>query len=116
MPNLALALRETAAMYPDHPAVRLDATSLSYAELDQASARVARLLGREGFQPGDRVGVMLPNVPEFAVIYPRRVWLLDSLPKGPTGKIMRRLVVAHEEASTSDPAHRRRPGRLRRRT
>jgi long-chain acyl-CoA synthetase len=32
--------------------------------------------------------------------YPRRVWLVDSLPKGPTGKIMRRLVAAPEEAST----------------
>jgi long-chain acyl-CoA synthetase len=29
--------------------------------------------------------------------YPRRVWLIDSLPKGPTGKIMRRLVVAPEQ-------------------
>ena len=69
MPNLALALSETATMYPDHPAVRLDDTTLSYAELDQASARVATLLGIEGVQPGDRVGVMLPNVPEFAVVY-----------------------------------------------
>jgi long-chain acyl-CoA synthetase len=69
MPNLALALSETAALDPDHPAVRLDDTTLSYADLDQASARVARLLELEGFQPGDRVGLMLPNVPEFAVIY-----------------------------------------------
>jgi long-chain acyl-CoA synthetase len=69
MPNLALAISEAAAMYPDHPAVRLDERTLSYAELDQFSARVARLLELEGFQPGDRVGVMLPNVPEFAAIY-----------------------------------------------
>jgi long-chain acyl-CoA synthetase len=69
MPNLALLLSETAALYPDHPAVRLDDTTLSYAALDQASARVAGLLELEGFQAGDRVGLMLPNVPEFAVIY-----------------------------------------------
>jgi long-chain acyl-CoA synthetase len=31
--------------------------------------------------------------------YPRRLWLVDSLPKGPTGKIMRRLVVAPEETT-----------------
>ena len=31
--------------------------------------------------------------------YPRQVWLVDALPKGPTGKIMRRLVVAPEERS-----------------
>ncbi len=69
VPNLALALNETAARYPDHPAVRLDDTTLSYAELDQASARVTRLLRLEGFQPGDRAAVMLPNVPQFAVVY-----------------------------------------------
>ena len=34
--------------------------------------------------------------------YPRRVWLVDSLPKGPTGKILRREVKAPEE----------RPGKL----
>jgi long-chain acyl-CoA synthetase len=39
------------------------------AELDVASARMARLLERRGLGPGDRVGVMLPNVPEFAVAY-----------------------------------------------
>ena len=69
MPNLALALSETAAMYPSHPAIRLEKSGLSYAELDRASARVAGLLRSRGFQPGDRVGVMLPNVPQFAVAY-----------------------------------------------
>jgi long-chain acyl-CoA synthetase len=69
MPNLALALSETAAMYPSHPAIRLEKEDLSYAELDRASARVASLLRSRGFEPGDRVGVMLPNVPQFAVVY-----------------------------------------------
>src|SRR5262249_32980387 len=33
--------------------------------------------------------------------YPRRVWLLDSLPKGPTGKILRREVtIPPEDAQT----------------
>src|SRR5689334_3815533 len=42
---------------------------MSYGALDVASARVAALLGERGVKPGDRVGVMLPNVPEFAVVY-----------------------------------------------
>jgi long-chain acyl-CoA synthetase len=33
--------------------------------------------------------------------YPRRVWLLDSLPKGPTGKILRREVTIPPEATKS---------------
>ncbi len=69
MPNLALALGEAAARYPAHPAVRLADTVVTYAELDQASARIAGLLWSRGLASGDRVGVMLPNVPPFAVVY-----------------------------------------------
>ena len=46
------------------------ATSIvSYAELDAASRRVAGLLREHGVAPGDRVAIMLPNVPEFASAY-----------------------------------------------
>ena len=31
--------------------------------------------------------------------YPRRVWLLDELPKGPTGKILKREIVPPSEAT-----------------
>ena len=36
---------------------------MSYAELDAASSRFATFLDREGVGVGDRVGVMLPNIP-----------------------------------------------------
>ena len=42
---------------------------LSYAELDDRSARLATLLREKGLRPGDRVGVMLPNVLEFPIAY-----------------------------------------------
>ena len=69
MTNLALDLREAAQMYPDRPAVRLDDTILTYAELDDLSARAAGWLRERGLRPGDPVGIMLPNVPQFAVVY-----------------------------------------------
>jgi long-chain acyl-CoA synthetase len=69
LPNLSLNLSEAAAMYPDRAAIRLDEVVLTYAALDDLSARLASLLHSRGLQAGDRVGVMLPNVPEFAVIY-----------------------------------------------
>jgi long-chain acyl-CoA synthetase len=69
MTNLALALEDNAARDPDHVAVRLDDYQLSYADLQEASGRVAALLVAHGFTSGDRVGVMLPNVPQFAVVY-----------------------------------------------
>jgi len=69
MTNLALNLVEAARMYADKPAIRLDDYVLTYAALDEASARLAQLLGARGVAPGDRVGIMLPNVPEFAIAY-----------------------------------------------
>jgi long-chain acyl-CoA synthetase len=69
MTNLAELLTDSAAAAPSNGAVRLDDVDLSYAELDEATARVAGLLDAKGMRPGDRVGVMLPNVPHFAVVY-----------------------------------------------
>ena len=67
--NLASILTESAAAHPDEPAIRLSEVELSYAALDDASARLAVLLDERGVGAGDRVGVMLPNVPEFPIAY-----------------------------------------------
>ena len=67
--NLASILTESAARFPDRPAVRLGEVEVTYADLDDRSARLATLLGERGLEPGDRVGVMLPNVLEFPVVY-----------------------------------------------
>src|ERR1700722_17999798 len=67
--NLALNLTDAAERDGQHCALRLDEHAISYAQLDEASARVAGLLRERGLEPGDRVGVMLPNVPQFAVVY-----------------------------------------------
>jgi long-chain acyl-CoA synthetase len=55
--------------YPDRIALRCDDLEFSYAEFDAAAARVATLLERAGVEPGDRVGVMLPNIPAFAIAF-----------------------------------------------
>jgi long-chain acyl-CoA synthetase len=67
--NLASIVTETAGRLPDNPAVRLGGGELSYAELDDRSARLATLLREKGVERGDRVGVMLPNVLEFPISY-----------------------------------------------
>jgi long-chain acyl-CoA synthetase len=67
--NLAQNLIDTALEHPDRTALKLDDLELTYAELDEASARVAGLLAGMGIQPGDRVGIMLPNVPYFPMAY-----------------------------------------------
>jgi long-chain acyl-CoA synthetase len=67
--NLASIVTESSARVPDNVAVRLGETELTYAELDERSARLAALLAAHGVEPGDRVGVMLPNVPAFPIAY-----------------------------------------------
>ncbi len=67
--NLASIVTFGAERAPDSPAIRLGEIELSYGRLDERSAQLATLLRERGLEPGDRVGVMLPNVPEFPVAY-----------------------------------------------
>ncbi|WP_063004808.1 (2,3-dihydroxybenzoyl)adenylate synthase [Nocardia salmonicida] len=59
-------LRDTARSQPQRPAVLSDAGTQTYAELDAAADRMAHGLLALGINPGDRVIVQLPNIPEFA--------------------------------------------------
>ena len=61
--NLAENLARTAREHPDDVALKLDDAELTYEQLDCAANRVANLLTSKGLEAGDRVGVMLPNVP-----------------------------------------------------
>jgi long-chain acyl-CoA synthetase len=67
--NLASILIDSASKRGDATALKLDDAELSYRLLDGASAHIAGLLRGRGVEPGDRVGIMLPNVPYFAVCY-----------------------------------------------
>jgi long-chain acyl-CoA synthetase len=67
--NLATILTDTAAEHGDRTAFKLDDIELTYAVLEASSARIAALLKSKGLEPGDRVGLMLPNVPYFPAIY-----------------------------------------------
>ena len=69
MTNLADNLTKTAEEHPDRPAVKLDDFVLSYADLANGASRVAAMLKAKGIGPGDRVGMVLPNVPPFPVIF-----------------------------------------------
>src|SRR6204780_2484455 len=67
--NLARNLTKTTRAHAGRVAVRLDHAALTYRALDEASARVAGLLRERGLRPGDRVAIMMPNVPEVPVVY-----------------------------------------------
>ncbi len=67
--NLASILTESAARDPEHIALKLDEAEVNYGLLNEATARLSGLLHEKGFARGDRVGLMLPNVPYFAICY-----------------------------------------------
>jgi long-chain acyl-CoA synthetase len=69
MTNLDSLLQQAAAGHPDHVALRMDDLTMTYAQLREAVGRTSALLAARGVQPGDRVGIMLPNVPAFPIAF-----------------------------------------------
>jgi long-chain acyl-CoA synthetase len=69
MANLSSVLEHAAADHAMRPAIRMDSLVLSYAELRVAAARMTSLLSSLGIVPGDRVAVMLPNLPAFPIVF-----------------------------------------------
>lgn len=67
--NLAVILRESARRDPDRVAIILDSFKFTYGQLDALSNQAASSLKAGGLRKGDRVGVMLPNVPQFPIAY-----------------------------------------------
>jgi long-chain acyl-CoA synthetase len=60
-------LEETARRAPSRVACRYYGQELTYDQLLDRSRRMAAALRGHGLQPGERVGVLLPNVPEYLV-------------------------------------------------
>ena len=61
-------LSAQAGRYPDRPFIRMiSGESSSYAEVDRDTSVFAAGLARLGLQPGNRLAVILPNVPQFVL-------------------------------------------------
>ena len=70
-PDLTLGgvLEETTRKFPDHTALLFFGTKITYAELDRLVNRFAHALGGLGVKKGDRVALMLPNIPQMVIAY-----------------------------------------------
>ena len=67
--NLAENLERTARARGRSAALTAGDRVTTFGELDRDSRRVAGFLAARGVRPGDHVGVVVPNVPEFAALY-----------------------------------------------
>jgi long-chain acyl-CoA synthetase len=67
--NLATILTETALATPDALVHRFGGTATTYRELNEQSGRFAAGLREAGLEPGDVMGLQLPNLPHFLIAY-----------------------------------------------
>jgi fatty-acyl-CoA synthase len=69
MRTLSRVLADTTASFPDRPAILAEGRRLTYRELSAEVDRLARGLLELGVKKGDKVGLWMPNVPEWVVTY-----------------------------------------------
>jgi long-chain acyl-CoA synthetase len=62
-------LVETARRLPDHVAIICGDVQMTYGQLESATNRLANALVRLGLERGQKVLVMLPNIPQFVIAY-----------------------------------------------
>lgn len=69
MNNLYQILSEATDKYPDHCALIFQEHRISYQQLKEATDRLAGSLADLSLEKGDRVALMLPNIPHFVMTY-----------------------------------------------
>ncbi|MDX6202427.1 MAG: long-chain acyl-CoA synthetase [Frankiales bacterium] len=67
--SITALLAETARRRPDKTAVICEGTSVTYGQLWEQARRYAAVLRERGVGPGDRVGMLMPNIPQFPMTY-----------------------------------------------
>ena len=56
-------------MFPDRIALIHEAARLTYGEFHQAVNSLGNALRERGIRKGDKIVIMLPNIPEFVISY-----------------------------------------------
>jgi len=67
--NLSLLLEKSVERYADRPVLAADGRRITYGQLNDAVEVTTRRLARLGMKKGDKVALMLPNIPEFVYCY-----------------------------------------------
>ncbi len=66
-PSLVELMEAAFKQFPEQPAYKMLGRSVSYAQIDEASRALAAYLQGLGLEKGDRVAIMMPNVPQYPV-------------------------------------------------
>jgi long-chain acyl-CoA synthetase len=60
-------IKETCSKYAKKPAFSFMGKEISYQQLDKMSSAFGAYLQSRGLEPGDRMAIMLPNVPQYPI-------------------------------------------------
>ncbi len=66
-PSLVALLEESFRKYAALPAYRFMGKTITFGQVDQASRALAAWIQSQGLAKGDRVAIMMPNVPQYPV-------------------------------------------------
>ena len=69
MTNLVTNVESTATAHPEETAIHYDGTTSSYETFWSRTGAFAAGLAEAGVESGDRVGVYLPNLPQFVIAF-----------------------------------------------
>ncbi len=67
--NLALVVEASAKAYPERTAIIHDDVQYTYSQLDALASKFANVLQGLGVEQGDKVALMMPNIPVFTIAY-----------------------------------------------
>ena len=67
--NLVQNIETAAKLFPDKTAILFEGKQITYSELNTSANRLANAMKANGVKKGDRIGLYLPNIPEFAYCY-----------------------------------------------
>ena len=62
-------LEEGARNYPDHACTVFKGEKITYKEMNRLTDQIAAALAGLGVKKGDRVGIFMPNTPQFVMVY-----------------------------------------------
>ncbi len=62
-------LEESARKYPNQPCTIFKGEAISFREMDAITDKLAAALAGLGVKKGDRVGIFIPNTPQFVMVY-----------------------------------------------
>ena len=62
-------LEEAAAKFPDRPCTIFKGRVITFRKMDELTNRMAAALAAIGVKKGDRVGMFIPNTPQFVIAY-----------------------------------------------